>query len=176
MSRCCLMLIRISRLGAMGRIWDCRRCKRASFGLLIFYFSENAQRFSESRMSAFLFKCLHNDFRRETRFSSEKQCVQNKKSGSLSGASHAAVWSILSTRVHALTQPPNQPTTFVDSTKVSKTHRSCKYFIRFIAKQRYMRFPRLSQKEQSSPAVRLRRFINNKKPAAHHCATGPYLL
>ncbi len=64
-SRCCLMLIRISRLGAMGGIWDCRRCKRASFGLLIFYFSENAQRFSESRMSAFLFKCLHNDFRRD---------------------------------------------------------------------------------------------------------------
>lgn len=126
------MLIRISRLGAMGGIWDCRRCKRASFGLLIFYFSENAERFSESRMSAFLFKCLHNDVRRETRFSSEKQCIQNKKSGSLSGASHAAVWSILSTRVHALTQPPNQPTTFVDGTKVSKTHRSCKYFIRLL--------------------------------------------
>lgn len=106
----------------------------------------------------------------------KKQCVQNKKSGSLSGASHAAVWSILSTRVHALTQPPNQPTTFVDGTKVSKTHRSCKHFIRFIAKQRYMPFPRLSRKEQRSPAVRLSRFINNKKPAAHHCATGPYLL
>ena len=40
------------------------------------------------------------------------------KSGSLNGASYAAVWSIFSTRVHALTQPPNQPTTFVDGAKL----------------------------------------------------------
>jgi hypothetical protein len=40
------------------------------------------------------------------------------KNGSLNGASYAAVWSIFSTRVHALTQPPNQPTTFVDGAKL----------------------------------------------------------
>ena len=40
-------------------------------------------------------------------------------SGSLNGASYAAVWSIFSTRVHALTQPPNQPTTFVDGAKLN---------------------------------------------------------
>ena len=40
------------------------------------------------------------------------------ENGSLNGASYAAVWSIFSTRVHALTQPPNQPTTFVDGAKV----------------------------------------------------------
>ena len=41
------------------------------------------------------------------------------KNGSLNGASYAAVWSIFSTRVHALTQPPNQPTTFVDGAKIN---------------------------------------------------------
>ena len=43
-----------------------------------------------------------------------------KENGSLSGAPHAAVWSIFCTRVHALTQPPNQPTTFVDGGKIIK--------------------------------------------------------
>ena len=49
-------------------------------------------------------------------------------SGSLNGASYAAVWSIFSTRVHALTQPPNQPTTFVDSAKIMNIFELCKCF------------------------------------------------